>query len=316
MFEYSIQKAWEEYHKDMGLGRIAILIGSFNLLFFVIGIFMGGVRPLALVPVVLALVYILMRDKFLRLPVLAQFILATVPIILSIKLNYLLVGQFDQMAGGLTRLDPFFVSFDQWLFEGPVAKVFRSFFEGLPTLEQWSYDFMMLSYFLYFILPVYGAVLYYNILPKKERYYLGRYFASVVIFFNVNYLFYLAVPVTGPQYFLEDQFSGPLPFSAFGQALHSWVGQAQGTFIDCFPSGHTGMAMLVAIWLFRLNHIQRFLITPITLGIIFATLAVRYHYTLDVLAAFPFALACYGLSFYLIPLKSHSWPWRRRRHES
>jgi membrane-associated phospholipid phosphatase len=311
VFEYSIQKAWEEYHKDMGLGRIAILVGSFNLLFFVIGIFIGVVRPLALAPVVLALVYILMRAKFLKLPVLLQFILAMVPIILSIKLNYLLVGQYDQMAGGFTRLDPFFMKFDQWLFGEPVALVFRSFFEGYPTLTQWVYDFMMLSYFLYFILPIYGAILYYNVLPKKERYYLGRYFASVVIFFNMNFLFYLAIPVTGPQYFLEEKFTRELPFSAFGHALHSWVGNAQTAFIDCFPSGHTGMAVLVGIWLFRLNLVQRFIISPITLGIVFATLALRYHYVLDVVAAFPMALICYTLSFLLIPLRSHRWPWKR-----
>lgn len=315
MFEYSIQKAWEEYHKDMGLGRIAILIGSFNVLFFIIGLFMGGVRPIALVPVVFVLIYILMRDKFLSLPVLAQFILAVVPIVLSINLNYLLVGQYDQMAGGLTRLDPFFMRFDAWLFGEPVAKVFRSFFVSVPTLRQWAYDFMMLSYFLYFILPLYGAILFYKHLPKHKRYYLGRYFASVVIFFNVNFLFYLAVPVTGPQYYLKESFTKALPFSAFGQALHVWVGQAQSAFIDCFPSGHTGMAVLVGLWLFRLNHTQRFIITPITLGIIFATLAIRYHYVLDVIAAFPMALACYALSFYLIPLKNYGPSWWRSRHE-
>lgn len=310
MFEFSIQKAWDNYHQDMGLGRVAILVALFSAFFFYIGLFMGGARPLALAPLGLSVFYLFFRPKFLKLDPLWQFLLATLPVTVSIKLNYVLVGQFDMMANGLTRRDPFFIQFDQWLFGKPVADVFYHAVSDFPLLASVLYDFMMFSYVIYFLLPIYGAVLYYRLLEPQSRFYLGRYFASVVIFFNLNYLFYLAVPVTGPQFYLETSFQQDLPFSSFGQGLHQFIAQAQSTFIDCFPSGHAGIAILVSIWLFRLNHIQRFIITPISLGIIMATLAMRYHYVLDVVAALPLAVLCYMLSYLLIPLKSHS---RHRR---
>lgn len=313
MFEFSVQKAWEQYHQDMGLGRIAIVIALFNCFLFFLGLFIGGVRMLALAPVLLSVLYIYFRPQFLKLDPLWQFVTATIPITLTIKLNYTLIGQFDRMANGLTRVDPFFVNFDQQLFGKPVADIFFDFFVHTPILASVAYDFMMLSYVLYFLLPLYGAVLYYRLLQRQSRYYLGRYIASVVIFFNLNYLFYLGVPVTGPQYFLKSSFQEALPFSAFGAALHQAIATAQNTFIDCFPSGHAGIAILVSIWLFRLNHIQRFIITPISIGIILATLAMRYHYVLDVLAAIPLALFCYMLSYVLIPLRSHA---RHRRGEA
>lgn len=312
MFEFSIQKTWDEYHKDMGLGRIVLLIALFNTFLFFVGILMGGIRTTALLPVIVAILYIFFRPRFLKLGPLWQFIWATLAILITIKLNYLLIGQYDRMVDGLTRMDAFFVSFDKGLFGKNVADVFLDFFQQTPVIAQAAYDFMMFSYIIYFFLPLYGAILYYRILKRESRYYLGRYFASIVLFFNINFLFYLGIPVTGPQYYLKEEFSKPLPFSWFGAELHHWVAQLHNTFIDCFPSGHAGMAILIGIWLYRLNHIQRFVITPISLGIIGATLAMRYHYVLDIVAAVPLALICYMLSYLIIPLRTHG---RHQRKE-
>lgn len=169
MFEYSIQKAWDSYHKDFGIGRIMLFVAFYNtFLFWLSGFFYERFRLLALLPAVVAFVFFLIRPKILKLPTPLLLISLTVPLSLSLGINYTLIGQFDYEVGGLQRLDPFFVAFDEWLFGGPVALFFAQVFSPLGSAQVVLYDFMMFSYFSYFFLPFYGAYLYYRYLPPEQ----------------------------------------------------------------------------------------------------------------------------------------------------
>lgn len=303
MFEYKIQESWENYRQDMGLGRILLFLAFANtFLFFLSGTLFGAFQIRALYPVLFSLGFFAVRPFVIKADPVVKFALNILPVALCIVLNYYLVGVLDYSAGGLERMDRIFHQFDLWVYSAPVAEVIYRLLGRAGLLSQILYDIMMLSYMSYFLLPILGGILYFRSLNGHyER--LGRYFFSVILFFQINFMLYLIVPVTGPQYYLSEYLNYPLPLSAFGQSLWQAVHDGQTTFIDCFPSGHTGIAFLVTIWLFRLGHPARYLLSLTTLFIIMATLAMRYHYTLDLLCAFPLAYFCHRVAWIFIPVK-------------
>lgn len=304
MFEYRVQEAWDNYKEDFGIGRNALFVMFFNtFLFFLSGTAFGYFQKTALYPVFISMIFYFLRSKIIRLPHPAILAIALIPVALTIVLNYFLIGQFDTSVGGLLRQDDFFVKFDQNIFSHSAADWFYQFLAPLGIGRMIVYDILMLSYNAYFFLAIIGLIIYYRLLPNKMHFKVGRYIASMILFYQINYLLYMIVPVTGPQYWMADQFNYPLPFSAFGQFLWEGINNAQGTFIDCFPSGHTGITFLVTIWMFKINHLFRFGSMIICLLTICATLAIRYHYTLDLIFALPLAYLCYRAAFILFPTR-------------
>ena len=66
--------------------------------------------------------------------------------------------------------------------------------------------------------------------------------------------------------------------------LRSTLDRIESAYYDCFPSGHTEMTIL-AWWSSRtISSNLAYAMIVYTLGIIFATVYLRYHYTVDVLA--------------------------------
>ena len=314
MFEYRIQQAWENYRADFGLGRLTLFIAFYNtFLFFLSGLFFGGFQVLALYPVAFAMIFYLLRPRFVAFSDTAKLILNVLPLTITISLNYYLAGEMDRAAGILTRYDPYFSGVDLWLYNSPVASVFESVLRPAGLIGTIIYDLMMTSYFTYYLIPWYGAILYYRQLPKGMHFRLGRYQASIIIFFCLNYLFYLTIPVEGPQYYLQDYFKEALPFSGWGHFLWSTVREGQTTFIDCFPSGHLGVSILVCIWLYKINHSHRYFFSFLTLCIGFATLAIRYHYTIDLICSLPLALVSFKLGNTLLPSGLDLYSYRKAR---
>ena len=83
MFEYKIQKAWEEYHEDMGLGRILLFIALYNsFLFFLSGTVFGSFEVRALYPILLAVCFYALRPHIKRLDPRWKFFFITEAILL------------------------------------------------------------------------------------------------------------------------------------------------------------------------------------------------------------------------------------------
>lgn len=308
MFESRVQDAWDDYKNDLALGRILIWLTCYNLfLFFLSSLFFHTIKLLALFPVFVAFFFFFFRPKIIKIKKYYLFCFNIFLIALCIVLNYYLVGEIDKNNGLLPRRDALLSSFDLYLFGNPVSLFFESLASSAGLLGSLFYDFMILAYISYYILPIYGAYLYFGVLKENESYKIGRFFFSVLLYFAINFIFYLLVPVTGPQYWLTDFYTTNLPFTDFGKLLYETVQTGQTTFIDCFPSGHTGVAFLTTIWLYRVQHPQKYFILMTTVLIVFATLAMRYHYTLDLLCALPLAYICHRLAWVFIPVEIKRW---------
>jgi membrane-associated phospholipid phosphatase len=112
-----------------------------------------------------------------------------------------------------------------------------------------------------------------------------QYYAFLIALgFLVSYIGYLAVPARGPRFLLNHLQHMPLRGLWLFQAMQASLDKLESAHYDCFPSGHTELTLL-ACWGSRMvsKRVLRiyFAYTPF---LIFATVYLRYHYTVDVLA--------------------------------
>jgi membrane-associated phospholipid phosphatase len=102
--------------------------------------------------------------------------------------------------------------------------------------------------------------------------------------FLASYVGYFLVPVRGPRFLLSSLQRVPLVgLFSFG-ALRRTLDVMESAHYDCFPSGHVELT-IIACWSSRMISSVLFRIFfAYTLCVGFATVYLRYHYTVDVMA--------------------------------
>jgi len=126
---------------------------------------------------------------------------------------------------------------------------------------------------------------------RQKRYAEFRYAAFLLALgFLASYVGYLAVPARGPRFLLESFQHVPLQGLWLFDTMQATLNRLERDHYDCFPSGHTEITVL-ACWLSRSISDRLFWgYFLYTLCIVFATVYLRYHYTVDLLAGIVVAL--------------------------
>jgi membrane-associated phospholipid phosphatase len=114
------------------------------------------------------------------------------------------------------------------------------------------------------------------------------YFLTVITFYMLSYCGYVMIPAIGPRFDLAHMYAGELHGVLWGDAIReSFIGIPMVR--DCFPSGHTGLTLLVML---RAFHKRAFvflaIMFPFGVLLIFSTVYCRFHYVTDLLCALPF----------------------------
>jgi len=174
-----------------------------------------------------------------------------------------------------------------------------------PARTEW-FAFFYLSYFLVLathILPV--------MFQNRRDGLLSELGVLLVILYCTGQLLYFVVPAFGPHRY--EQFAHALPSGTFYDLVRQTV-IAGGAQRDVFPSLHTAAPVALSIFAFRhREHVTGFRWTwPITMfvtgNIVLATMFLRWHYAIDVIAGFSLAL----IASYFAPLVSARETERRR----
>jgi membrane-associated phospholipid phosphatase len=120
---------------------------------------------------------------------------------------------------------------------------------------------------------------------KKRRYSDFRLYAFLIALgFLASYAGYLMVPARGPRFLLTHLQHMPLRGLWLFQGMQGALDRLESAHYDCFPSGHTELTIL-ALWGSRLASKRLFwAYSAYTPCLIFATVYLRYHYSVDVLA--------------------------------
>jgi membrane-associated phospholipid phosphatase len=142
-------------------------------------------------------------------------------------------------------------------------------------------EFEQIAYTLFIPAVLFVAVL----LWKRGKLPEFQYYAFLIALgYLFSYLGYLAVPARGPRFLLREFQHLPLQGLWFFNYMQTGLDRLESAHYDCFPSGHTELTIL-AWWGSRMvsNRLFRiyFAYTPF---LIFATVYLRYHYTVDVFA--------------------------------
>jgi membrane-associated phospholipid phosphatase len=112
-----------------------------------------------------------------------------------------------------------------------------------------------------------------------------QYYAFLIALgFLASYVGYLVVPARGPRFLLKNLQHFPLQGLWLFQGMQNTLDRLESAHYDCFPSGHTELTIL-AWWGSRMVSKPYFWVYfAYTPCIIFATVYLRYHYTVDLLA--------------------------------
>lgn len=184
-------------------------------------------------------------------------------------------------------------------------------------LDRWvtprSTEWFAFFYFSYFIILALHVL---PILFVERRGHLAQEFAvGAALVFGLGQSFYVLVPGYGPHHHLEAHFTHALPRGFWMDAVNNAV-QSSGAFLDIFPSLHTAGPLYVALFSFLHRDLRPFRVTwPVatffSVNIIVATLFLRWHYAIDVLAGVILAASTAWLAPRLV-----SWDLARRKEES
>ncbi len=147
---------------------------------------------------------------------------------------------------------------------------------------------MSIFYLIYLFVPF---VYFFVYIKGKERTY--RELELTTIFMHyIALMFFIAFPVEGPKYHYSLDFTSELggwSLTKFNEHIFKSV---RSTAYDCFPSMHSGLFILVTYSMFRTDRRTLFFMLPITTLLITSTMYLRYHYAIDVIAAFPLVVIC------------------------
>jgi hypothetical protein len=158
-----------------------------------------------------------------------------------------------------------------------------------PTTTEWFAFFYFCYFFLLaaHVLPI--------VLGAKNQMLLGEFMLGMLIIVCVGHTGYILVPGWGPYKAMPELFHNPLPSGLWMDVVWSTV-QSGGAMKDIFPSLHTAGPCFLAMFSWRNRDKLPFrftwpLLSFFALNIIGATMFLRWHYVIDVIAGFALATA-------------------------
>jgi membrane-associated phospholipid phosphatase len=157
----------------------------------------------------------------------------------------------------------------------------------------------------YFVLPAALAVALYALGEHAlfRDLMLAGVFAAALAFTG-----YLLVPAVGPYAFQAELFPHRLPGNAYCPSFVRMIDDFRGVARDCFPSLHVAHATVVAAIAFRFRRWLFAALSPILFGLVVATLYLRMHYAVDLVAGAAVGVTAVTLA----PVINHRWRrWQR-----
>lgn len=213
-------------------------------------------------------------------------------LVYRVSIIVVLLASFFQLREILPAVSPWTVdasiyAFDTHVFGFEASVVLDRFVN--PTTTEWFAFF----YFLYFL------ILCVHVLPmvfwNKDPHLLNRFATGILLLFMSAHILYMVVPGYGPYWYLKDTFHHELTGGTFWHLVRETV-DAGGAQKDIFPSLHTAAPTFFAIFSFR--HRRRFpfkyswpIMAFVATQIIVATMFLRWHYLVDIVAGLTLAFA-------------------------
>lgn len=127
--------------------------------------------------------------------------------------------------------------------------------------------------------------------PPLER---DWFLTGWVFLYSISYLGYIFVPGHGPLVYHADDYRVALEGGMFYDFVVRGI-EASGGLQGVFPSLHVGGSLYLCLFELRHNRLRGLIYLPLVLAIYAATLVLRYHYVVDLLAGTALVFVCLPL---------------------
>jgi membrane-associated phospholipid phosphatase len=220
---------------------------------------------------------------------------AAFPLVLfTYKQIYFMIGPLHQ---GKDR-DQLLIAIDRALFQANPTEWLARFSNPFLT------ELLQIAYSLFYILIIVVGVELYR---RRDLSQFRFYRFTMVYGFFISYFGYFSLPAVGPRFTLHDfsKINVELPgliltpalrwFINFFESIHGGSSNAvalTNAQRDVFPSGHTMITLIVVILAYKYKLKVRHYVMVAGMLLIMATVYLRYHYAVDILAGALLVLPC------------------------
>ena len=194
--------------------------------------------------------------------------------------------------------DPLLIAIDRWILRVDPTAWLAQFSNPYFT------ETLQVAYSLFYI---FFLIIGYELYRRQDKEHFNRLRFAIAHGFILSYIGYFLLPAVGPRFTLHDysQIGRELPgviltpylrwFVDAGDSIPAGASNAVASAMaqrDAFPSGHTMMTLVLISLGFQWRTRSRFFLLAIGSLLIVATVYLRYHYVIDVLAGALLAVLC------------------------
>jgi len=132
---------------------------------------------------------------------------------------------------------------------------------------------------------------------------------GIMLCFYWGYILYIAFPTIPPRLWIADLYTKDFEGGVLLAAQRAMVSISESSSRAAFPSLHIAITLLTLTYSFRFLRKLFWFLLPLGIGLIIATVYLRHHYVVDLLAGMPLAI----LAFRYSPAWERRWEqWRVR----
>jgi membrane-associated phospholipid phosphatase len=177
-------------------------------------------------------------------------------------------------------LDKYMANFEMTIFSGHPGVFLSNMLH-----YKWLSEFMCLTYLSYYVLILAFLIKIY----RKHDLAFGQTAFLVCFTFYMLFIIYVLCPVAGPQYALVPP-DNQIPEGFFIRDMAHWVITKFDLPASAFPSSNALILCFIVLLVYRNFRAKFKFYLPLAILIIFSTIYLKLHYTIDVIAgllAFP-----------------------------
>lgn len=184
------------------------------------------------------------------------------------------------------NLDPVIYNWEHALFGFQPSMAFSVYFP-----QRWFSEALHMGYFSYYLMTIGISLSFFILRPEMAE----RVIFLVVTSFFIYYLIFILFPVVGPQYYFSGS-DAKVPDTGIFSRLVKLIQYYGEHPTGAFPSSHVGMVVIFLYLSFSQIRWLFWTMVPLFVCILMATVYIKAHYAIDVLAGLLSAPLVYYLS--------------------
>jgi len=176
------------------------------------------------------------------------------------------------------------VKIDQWMFGVQPCVWAQQFY------QPWLTDYLSISYMNYFMISV--AVVAY-LLVKKRYPAMRTVLVGTILAFYLGYFLYVIFPAAPPRIVLASQFVRDFSGSWITTAQQQLANINPSSSRGAFPSLHCAVTLISLLYAWKFSKGLFWVLLIPGVSLVVATIYLRHHYVIDIIAGFALAVFVY-----------------------